>query len=286
MKKQKLAKSTKNRVDDEQLLKLLNIGNQLLRDKSARAHSSVHTPFHYNPTHDLESLFWIALYFVTNKEVRPATLYNSTSDLAATATSTANIPLNQTHATSPPKADSSRYAPDAAQLQFAADHFYTRDARIIALSSAAPLEKYFKDRPAPFDKLGVYLCELRAQLHAHYAAIEKPGYTIDKRVCEENGLYIMFQALFAGIMKLFESQDFVVSPLPRNKNAPGALRSASMNHTRTELVANGSRKRKAVEEEPVVVGPSTGKGRKGGRAAKKTTKSRKKAAKGSGPVQK
>ena len=208
--------------------------------------------FRYNPAHDLESLFWIALYFVINKEAQPAALSGRSTSLGNTLTS--NAPDHGSHPS--PEALSSHYKLNPKQLAFAKKVFYDRGERVVVLLSEDRLEQYFKERPQLFPEIGTHLCELRAHLHGNYITIEKPGYQIDKSVCQNTDLYTAFKACFEKIVN--ETEDVIVSPLLPDLDTDGVLPSASRSRSTTALLVkfNDTMKRKAAYEAHRTSAPS------------------------------
>ena len=175
--------------------------------------------FRYNPTHDLESLFWIALYFVVNKEAQLAPLPNHSSSSGTSD--------HRTHAASAQPAPVLQYNLGDARLSFARELFYSPGPRVVALIAPGPLHTHFGSRPAPLNKIGAELQKLRYWLYKHYTTIEQAGYKIDKDVCKNGGLYSLFITYFSAIAKILEEQDVTVSSLPIDRNMEGILPSAS-----------------------------------------------------------
>ena len=215
--------------------------------------TSTRKAFRYNPTHDLESLFWIALYFVINKEARPAVSSDSVSLPQNMESYPPNTPNQQSHSSS--QTLSLHYTADARQRTVARDLFYNQNARMAALVSDVPLREYFLTRqePALLPVIGWDLCELRATLYQHYITIGKPGYHIDNSVCQKSHLYAAFESCFSSIIGIIdETQDLVVSRIPPDLNVDGVLRSASHTPSRASLLSalKSKLKRKAALETP------------------------------------
>ena len=202
--------------------------------------------FRYNPTHDLESLFWIALYFVVNKEAQPAASSKFPGSSRIMQSHTSNTPDHQSR--SSPQTQSPDYKLDRKQRALAKDLFYDRSERVMVLLSGNRLRQNFQERPKPLSEIGGYLCDLRDRLQQHYITIEKPGYQIDKSVCGNTGLYTAFKAYFKKIVN--KTEDVIVSPLLPDLDTDGVLPSASRSRSTTALLVkfNDTMKRKAAYE--------------------------------------
>jgi hypothetical protein len=147
---------------------------------AVRSESKPKTPFRYNPTHDLESVLWIAIYFVVNMETSIANTWD-------------------------------RLADD--QLRFARSLFYGGEARILAMTipEDSPLDKHMQSLGPHLTVICKALIELRGFLCEHYLQIESPGFIIDNMVCSE--LYEKFMAAFERMLEKLEEDDIVVAPL-------------------------------------------------------------------------
>ena len=231
-----IAKQTANGIDfdDEHFSNVIDSDPRLQHaDPSSLAPPQV---FRYNPTHDLESLFWIAVYFVINKQTRPAT--------------PSDAPNHQPSTTSPPGGEAipSHHILGDDKLEYARTLFYGLDTRMKTLMSDAPLKGHFESLPDPLARIGARLRMLRSILRDHYAEIEKPGYQIDQQVCQTRGLYVLFKAHFTNIVNILKPQDIIVSPLPYRQNAQGVLRSTHQSVTALMTELNANLKRKAAKE--------------------------------------
>ncbi|KAI0700876.1 hypothetical protein BC835DRAFT_1411725 [Cytidiella melzeri] len=155
--------------------------------------------FRYNPIHDLESIWWIAVYFVVNKE---------TSVAAPGGQDTANE--NQA------VVDTSL---TEKQLIYARSLFYTRAPRIEAVSILSstdnPLDNHMRNLPSHLFIVCTELAKLRMKLRTHYGRIEAPGFTIDKMVCKT--LYGSFTQAFKNIVLALQKQDVIVHDLPPSR---------------------------------------------------------------------
>lgn len=175
-------------------------------------------PFFYNPLHDLESIWWIAVYFVINKE------------------------------TGLPTAESVDYADlTEDQRKYARSLFYGSAARGYAMRSSADalIDHHLRDLPIHLSTIAEQLIKLRKILCNRYREIEKPDFDIDKDVC--NPIYGHFVKAFRKISKSLSRQDILVAPLkpdPDDDSRKG-LRTISL-----EVTASRPSKRRKVDDAP------------------------------------
>ena len=180
-----------------------------LHEKLEQARCSLprsHKLFRYNPMHDLESLWWIALHFVVNKEARLA----SSSDLLGSS----GTPSYQSHTASTSEARTSQCNLNGTQLAFARSLFGDGQSRWMALIADKLLQTHLQSRSPPLDRIGEALCGLRYYLYQRYAVVGREDYEIDKSVCAKGAMYRIFEAYFHAILKILEEGDVTVSSLP------------------------------------------------------------------------
>lgn len=153
------------------------------------------TPFHYNPLHDMESISWIIIHFILNKE----------RSLPSGAKLNASVPSAT--------AEAVRIALEAEDRQFAESLFYTQAARIASFSEAGiKLRKATARLPDRLKRAGRALLNLRAALIERYRAYENSGMQEPKNACTAE-LYGLFSRKLAAIQQqLEESGDIIVSP--------------------------------------------------------------------------
>ncbi|KAI0689292.1 hypothetical protein BC835DRAFT_1308429 [Cytidiella melzeri] len=157
--------------------------------------------FKYNPTHDLESLWWVAAYFVVNKETFLASP-RSSSDSPVTPTDLHSSLTEE-------------------QRTYARSLFYGYPERLVAMNStrSTPIDEHMRSLPSYLSDVCEGLIKLRQKLRAHYEKIERPGYSIDKTVCSR--LYKVFIDTFAALVQGLETQDIIVKPIPRDPDQEG-----------------------------------------------------------------
>jgi hypothetical protein len=215
-------------------------GTPIQQSNTTSTYSS--RPFRYNPIHDLESLWWIAIYFVINKEI-------SEARIAETDARSAHDPDDEEASTAdvvaPSKLDvteeelvdtvgsvtlSDRLAEqnetDALHLtevhrRYARSLFYGREERWLALQVLRdnPLDNHLRSLPAYMSLISEPLIELRKTLLHHYQDIERPDFKIDKTVCKT--LYPFFINAFTEILDRLEERDITVTPLRRDPQEEG-----------------------------------------------------------------
>lgn len=113
--------------------------------------------FRYNALHDLESVLWIAIHFVTNTERRLASDPFDTS-------------LSLTRR----------------DREIAAELFYNVNARAFAMSQPTGIiEEVLRSLPAPMANVGPILADLKATLVALYKKAEKDPLSIGKDVSSD-----------------------------------------------------------------------------------------------------
>ena len=158
-------------------------------------------PFFYNPTHDLESLFWIAIYFLVNKET---------------------------------SSDGNWQPLTKSQVKYAQSLFYDFSSRIeaIIIVQYNPLEIHLESLPRHLLPICERLIRLRQRLREHYDSIEKPGYKITKDVCQT--LYHHFLDAFEAIEAMLTQKDVIIADLGKDPRS-------SNRHTTTQLEAEEPR---------------------------------------------
>ncbi|KAJ3552850.1 hypothetical protein NM688_g3932 [Phlebia brevispora] len=141
--------------------------------------------FRYNAIHDLESLWWIAVYFIVCHEVvddddNGSDLY----DLAHT------------------------------QRNFASELFWTADNRVHALTNPHYfLREVLRLHPS-VRQIGVALNEIREEMVSLYLHVEEDIYSIGFEVAE--ALHDEFGRCFDTLWRALEEKDVVVRPLSRS----------------------------------------------------------------------
>ncbi len=140
-------------------------------------------PFRYNPIHDLESLWWSAVYFVLDMEMKP----NSEA------------------------VDADEFHPTTQQRHYAEKLFYDASSR---LSVMLPTTRFFKHivqslHPS-LHGIGIALEDVREELTSSYTLVEQNATTIDHNAAE--GLHSFVLQTFLEISESLEETDFEVRP--------------------------------------------------------------------------
>lgn len=158
-----------------------------------------HSTFRYNPVHDLESLWWIAVYFVMNKETWP----------------TPDDPGSQD--THPPLTDDQR--------SYASSLFYTPQARYLAMADIlhGPFDAQAMTWPAHLLEICKRLVELRRFLRAHYNTIEDADFSPEDPQAIHLELYTKFKKVFTAVVQDLRVQDITVAPISPDPNEEGML---------------------------------------------------------------
>lgn len=217
--------------------------------------------FRYNPVHDLESLWWIAVYFSVNKETRCAE--RTQSNAVASSSRSSTVP-GSNHAESP-QHRVTNHRLTRKQRTYARKLFYTEKDRILALrGGVTALDKHIRSLPKHIRKLGKKLILLRDTLCAHYTAIESAGRDVDKSAREETAVYSQFFQTFEAIVKDLLVQDIIVSPLPADSDEEGVKASSKASRISAQESTNISNqsKRKSGENEQQASSSSQPKKRK------------------------
>ncbi|KAF7799147.1 hypothetical protein EIP86_010378 [Pleurotus ostreatoroseus] len=154
---------------------------------------TVIVPLRYSPLHDLESLWWVAVYFALKREI----------SMNSTETSLAK------HA-----AEWSREA----QRTYADKLFFGQDFRLMTISTSG---KFFNNghsvvHPVLHPVIAI-LDFLRDSLMARYTEIEKDVASIDRKCAD--GLYDIFIAGFSEIADRHQLQDVHLVPIPDSYSA-------------------------------------------------------------------
>ncbi len=155
--------------------------------------SEAKQPFFYNPLHDLESIWWIAIYFVVNKETELAPKEPGVGTVKHT-------PLTED------------------QRVYTRSLFYDWATRFMAIRmvTGSPLDRHLSSLPSHLSMISTELIDLRKKLVNHYMKIEEPGFVITKTVCQD--LYGHFTKAFKKIARSLAKQDIWVAPIKRNPN--------------------------------------------------------------------
>ncbi|KAI0093394.1 hypothetical protein BDY19DRAFT_990038 [Irpex rosettiformis] len=190
--------------------------------------------FLYNPTHDLESLWWIAVYFVVNRETSlvvpassrdgPAPMKSYQRDIThpdpkhgvtQQEESTQEVMAEQLLHLNSNNEASVVHNLDDTQREYVRSLFYDKSARALAIGriAATPLDEHMEKLPAHLRAIGRQLIKLRQDLRMHYDTIESPGYEIDKMVCSKTRLYSAFRDAFISTLKILKPLDIITSPL-------------------------------------------------------------------------
>ena len=162
----------------------LSPGSASDTSNSDDASSSTPQDFLYNPVHDLESLWWIALYFIMNKEtaLSPQTPHHRDS---AKTRSQAPVYAKLTEG----------------QREFARSLFFGPEARDLAMRSSGNtrFDQHLRALPSHLSTISSALIKLRKALCNQYKKIEKPEFVIDKTAC--GSLYGLFMDTFKKIVQ-------------------------------------------------------------------------------------
>lgn len=181
------SKRQKQRDDDT-----LSTPVKPVADTSRSVPSEVRKPFSYNPLHDLESIWWIAVYFVVNKETGLAIRKRPISGEAES--------VNYAHLTED-------------QRKYARSLFHDFGVRLMAIRStgATPFDDHLRSLPSHLSHIAEKLIYLRKKLCTRYKEVEQPGFVIDKTVC--GSLYTLFDEAFEEIVGALSEEDVFVAPL-------------------------------------------------------------------------
>jgi hypothetical protein len=189
-------------------------------------------PFRYNPTHDLESLWWIAVFFVVSKETTeaPSTVPSGDSKTAAEASKASNDNMSVNPVNSESTVTSDFISPlhggkgaasvasslTDAQRNYARSIFYGYKARNLAMTVVDnnPLDQHMRSLPSHLLRICEPLIELRRLICEHYEKIERPGFIITNKVCIN--LYSSFTDAFSAILDSLRERDIIVTPLRNN----------------------------------------------------------------------
>lgn len=158
-----------------------------------------HSLFRHNPVHDLESLWWIAVYFVMNKETWPTPADPGAQDMH------------------PPLTDDQR--------SYASSLFHTREARIVAMANLfhSPFDAQAMTWPAHLLEICKRLVELRRFLRAHYNTIEDADFSPEDPEAIHLELYIEFKNVFTAVVQDLHVQDITIAPIAPDPNEEGML---------------------------------------------------------------
>ncbi|KAI0094207.1 hypothetical protein BDY19DRAFT_1044128 [Irpex rosettiformis] len=187
-------------------------------------------PFYYNPTHDLESLWWISVYFVINKGTSLAV---TSDDMQATDKEYSGSPNcrgSMSLKEELPSCGEERELVDSTdsilsptetsltigQRLYARKLFYNYLDRFLAMiiDESNEFDRKISKWPAHLRKICTGLIRLRRSLREHYIAIEQPEFVITNKVCNVTKLYKQFRESFAFVKKLLSEGDITVAPLP------------------------------------------------------------------------
>lgn len=196
---------------------------------SPRGNLQADTVFHYSPVHDLESLWWIAVYFVMNKETAPV------------------IPPSQ-------QARPSALSLTEDHRRFARSLFYTLDARAETMRNLrnSAFDKHVKTLPDHLQPICDGLVHLRQTLSTHYYMTEAPE---SKSSDSIEPLYVEFRAIFGNLARMLLAQDITVTPISPDPNEDGMLPSAvrclaSARTTRDAQPTPNSKRKSRTEDLP------------------------------------
>ncbi|KAI0088535.1 hypothetical protein BDY19DRAFT_906557 [Irpex rosettiformis] len=286
--------SRKPRVSENQRQSIQDIAKRMNRQNrdnirvprdEGRTDSSRQLPpekvFHYNPTHDLESLWWIAVYFVINKETTPTAAFDSTLAMGPQSVSTANhevsVPFGGALASEAAQqlvdsTDSTPSPPTSSltveQRQYARQLFYSREARFMAMCSEVRSEFDNKAMgwPTHLKAICMTLIKLRENLRKHYTIIEKPEFVITNAVCNDvTDLYTTFRITFNRLKAMLDARDITVAPLPFDLDEKGVLYAAAQKSARASACSSSVKinpKRKSRTEDHPATNPPASKKQK------------------------
>lgn len=130
--------------------------------------SPPHIPFRYNPLHDLESLWWIAVYFIFKRDV----------DID--------------------RSDEAEDKRRAVQRSAAEDLFYVQETRYFTMTTDRTFQGLLRCLPIPVQPIGIELDHLRGKLSAAYRKAEEKTDLIDHTAAD--GLHEEFSASFSRIV--------------------------------------------------------------------------------------
>ncbi|KAI0683193.1 hypothetical protein BC835DRAFT_768834 [Cytidiella melzeri] len=147
--------------------------------------------FRYNPMHDLESVWWVAVYFVVNKQTSLAATRSSSNDSAFVADSHVNLTVDQ--------------------RIYASSLFYDPSERLIAMSGSDTLDRHLRSLPSYLSEVGEALITLRKSLRGRYNYIESSDREDDQMVC--GVLYEVFADAFSTLAASLKREDITVTPL-------------------------------------------------------------------------
>ena len=177
------------------------VGNSSGSSASERSHcrssSTVQVLFRYNPLHDLESLWWVAVYFVVGGTLRvfPPRGINCAEDC---------------YSSQPWYAE--EISRMKVQRRIADSLFITRDMRSTTMTSYAWFSSDMTCLPCSFRGIGETLAAMRHCLVIRYRQAEEDCTNICLRA--GYGLYDVFSQLLLEVYTLMQSSgDITVTPL-------------------------------------------------------------------------
>lgn len=175
--------------------------------------------FQYNPIHDLESLWWVAMYFLINKQSKHSPSKES----------------------SPQAQGNTELTP--VQRDYARSLFYGGLARLDAIHGGERLEKHMATLPSYLSPICAVLLELRRHLVDRYNQVEVDPSSIDKKACGK--LYQEFSRCFTTVVGyLKKNGDVTVRPIAFNIEAEGADKGSSRKRSaQRDMSANVKKQR-------------------------------------------
>lgn len=137
--------------------------------------------FRQNPLHDLESLWWVAVYFIVNREVVPN-----------------------------PDEDDTDYQRRDSQRRFADTLFSGKAQRRRVIASDGYFMSFINRMHPRVDRVFKFLEEARFELHHFYSALETPERITDIEPAITLGLGIKLAGILAAIRGDLEKEDIMV----------------------------------------------------------------------------
>lgn len=148
--------------------------------------SQLASQFHYNALHDLESLWWIVVYFIFNKDIE----------------------------------DQRGVPASIAQQSYAAQLFYSnRDARIESIEVAGRILEKSKILPPAVRPIAELLEDLRIDLTTAYHALENTA-TPNSDIARAKGLHERFNDIFCRIASSAKIKHLTVRPFRQEYGIP------------------------------------------------------------------
>ncbi|PSS18944.1 hypothetical protein PHLCEN_2v3160 [Hermanssonia centrifuga] len=163
----------------------------LLPERNSLEHRAVrplppHIPLRYNPIHDLESLWWIAVYFVLGMQLKPDSEAESQTFCA------------------------DELYPTTQQRYYAGRLFFNATSRFSVMNDSTFFAAIVQSLSPSLHDIGMVLEDVRMELFRTYSHVEQDASTIDHKAAE--GLHALLLEGFLDIAGTLQENDLVVCP--------------------------------------------------------------------------